>query len=93
VGGRGYLSTRDTSPFVGAGLGVLRLEASDGSYPEPGEDRWGGSMNDRPAVRVDPRPAGATRAEPTGVPPPYPASDFRRDLKTGSVDAGALQVV
>ena len=50
-------------------------------------------MNDRPAVRVDPRPAGATRAEPTGVPPPYPASDFRRDLKTGSVDAGALQVV
>ena len=33
VGGRGYLSKRDVSPFVGGGLGVLRLQASEGGYP------------------------------------------------------------
>lgn len=33
VGGRGYLSKRDLSPFLGAGLGVLRLEASEGGDP------------------------------------------------------------
>lgn len=37
IGGRGFLSTRDISPFVGGGLGYLTLEARDGSYPEPGQ--------------------------------------------------------
>lgn len=32
VGGRGYLSKKDVSPFVGGGLGVLNLHADDGSY-------------------------------------------------------------
>ena len=36
VGGRGYLSKRDVSPFVGGGLGLLRLEANEGEYPYPG---------------------------------------------------------
>jgi hypothetical protein len=30
VGGRYFLSRRDTSPFFGGGLGVLRLDADDG---------------------------------------------------------------
>ena len=29
VGGRGYLSKRDVSPFVGGGLGILNLDASE----------------------------------------------------------------
>ena len=33
VGGRGYLSKRDVSPFVGGGLGLLRLDATEGEYP------------------------------------------------------------
>ncbi|HEX9189395.1 MAG TPA: hypothetical protein VGB87_20125 [Vicinamibacteria bacterium] len=36
VGGRAYLSKRDWSPFVGAGLGVLRLAASEDQYTETG---------------------------------------------------------
>ena len=32
VGGRAYLSKRDVSPFVGGGLGILRLHASEGGY-------------------------------------------------------------
>jgi len=36
VGGRGYLSKRNVSPFVGGGLGLLRLEANEGEYPNPG---------------------------------------------------------
>ena len=32
VGGRAYLSTRDISPFAGAGLGYLHLSASEGSW-------------------------------------------------------------
>ena len=34
VGGRAYLSKRDVSPFLGGGLGVLRLEAQEGGYPD-----------------------------------------------------------
>jgi hypothetical protein len=37
VGGRGYLSKRDVSPFVGGGLGILNLHASEGVYPDPGQ--------------------------------------------------------
>lgn len=33
VGGRAYLSKRDVSPFVGGGLGILRLHAHEGEYP------------------------------------------------------------
>jgi hypothetical protein len=33
VGGRAYLSTRNTSPFAGGGIGVLRLHAREGAYP------------------------------------------------------------
>lgn len=42
VGGRAYLSKKDVSPFVGAGLGVLRLHARDGGYPgsEVAPDRY-----------------------------------------------------
>jgi hypothetical protein len=36
VGGRGYLSERDVSPFVGGGLGLLWLDAHGGEYPYPG---------------------------------------------------------
>jgi hypothetical protein len=36
VGGRGYLSKRDVSPFVGGGLGLLRLDATEGEYPYGG---------------------------------------------------------
>jgi hypothetical protein len=36
VGGRYYLSKRDWSPFVGAGLGVLRLAASEDEFTETG---------------------------------------------------------
>ncbi len=34
VGGRGYFTTRDVSPYLGAGLGLLTLDA--GSYSEGG---------------------------------------------------------
>jgi len=37
VGGRAYLSKRDVSPFLGGGLGVLRLEAEEGGYPDGGD--------------------------------------------------------
>ena len=36
VGGRGYLSKRDLSPFVGGGLGLLRVDATEGEYPYGG---------------------------------------------------------
>jgi hypothetical protein len=36
VGGRTYLSKRDWSPFLGAGLGVLRLAASEDEFTETG---------------------------------------------------------
>ena len=36
LGGRGYLSKRDVSPFVGGGLGLLWLDAHGGEYPYPG---------------------------------------------------------
>jgi hypothetical protein len=36
LGGRGYLSKKDVSPFVGGGLGMVRLEAHEGEYPYPG---------------------------------------------------------
>ena len=36
VGGRGYLSKKDVSPFVGGGLGLLRLDATQGEYPYGG---------------------------------------------------------
>ncbi len=36
VGGRGYLSKKDVSPFVGGGIGVLNLSADDGSYGQGG---------------------------------------------------------
>jgi len=32
VGGRYYLSKKDVSPFVGGGLGILNLDATDGDY-------------------------------------------------------------
>ena len=34
VGGRGYLSKRDVSPFLGGGLGILNLHATKGGYPD-----------------------------------------------------------
>ncbi len=36
VGGRAFLSTRDISPFVGAGLGYLNLSAHHGGYDSAG---------------------------------------------------------
>ena len=36
VGGRGYLSKRDVSPYVGGGVGILRLQADEGFYPYEG---------------------------------------------------------
>jgi hypothetical protein len=36
VGGRGYLSKRDVSPYLGGGVGILRLQADEGSYPYEG---------------------------------------------------------
>ena len=36
VGGRGYLSKRDVSPFVGGGLGILNLDASEGDFSGSG---------------------------------------------------------
>jgi hypothetical protein len=36
LGGRTYLSKRDMSPFLGGGLGVLRLELQEGGYPDMG---------------------------------------------------------
>jgi len=36
LGGRTYLSRRDVSPFLGGGLGVLRLEIQEGGYPDMG---------------------------------------------------------
>jgi hypothetical protein len=41
VGGRGYLSKRDVSPFVGGGLGVLTLSASEGDYSGSGDYFYG----------------------------------------------------
>ncbi len=41
VGGRRYFSKRDWSPFVGGGLGILRLHAAEGGYPEPGSTATG----------------------------------------------------
>ena len=36
VGGRGYLSKRDVSPYLGGGVGILRLQADEGFYPYEG---------------------------------------------------------
>lgn len=36
VGGRAYLSKRDVSPFLGGGLGILRIHAGEGGYPGSG---------------------------------------------------------
>jgi hypothetical protein len=36
VGGRGYLSKKDVSPFFGGGLGILRLGAREGGYGDSG---------------------------------------------------------
>lgn len=36
VGGRGYLSKRDVSPFLGGGLGILNLDANEGDYSSSG---------------------------------------------------------
>jgi hypothetical protein len=33
LGGRVYFSTRNTSPFAGGGLGILKLHAREGQYP------------------------------------------------------------
>ena len=33
LGGRAFLSTRNVSPFVGGGLGILRVYAHEGEYP------------------------------------------------------------
>jgi hypothetical protein len=41
VGGRGYLTTRDISPYVGAGLGLLTLDADDASPDEYFDVRTG----------------------------------------------------
>ncbi len=41
LGGRGYLSRRDVSPFVGGGLGLLWLDAHGGEYPYPGDPSSG----------------------------------------------------
>jgi hypothetical protein len=41
VGGRGFLSKRDVSPFVGGGLGVLNLGASEGDYSGSGDLFYG----------------------------------------------------
>ena len=43
VGGRAYFSKRNTSPFLGAGLGILNLSASDNNWPTSGfnADRTG----------------------------------------------------
>ncbi|HSD67328.1 MAG TPA: hypothetical protein VLF95_11540 [Vicinamibacteria bacterium] len=32
IGGRAYLSKKDVSPFVGGGLGILKVDADDGGY-------------------------------------------------------------
>jgi hypothetical protein len=32
IGGRAYLSNRDVSPFVGGGIGILKVQADDGDY-------------------------------------------------------------
>lgn len=37
VGGRGFLSTRNVSPFLGGGLGMIWLHASEGTDPYSGE--------------------------------------------------------
>ncbi len=36
VGGRAYLSKRDVSPFVGGGLGILSVDASEGGHDGSG---------------------------------------------------------
>lgn len=38
VGGRAYLSKHDTSPFLGGGLGILNLSASEYDWPTTGFD-------------------------------------------------------
>jgi hypothetical protein len=38
VGGRGYLSKRDVSPYIGGGVGILRLQADEGFYPYDGPE-------------------------------------------------------
>lgn len=38
VGGRGYLSKRDVSPYLGGGVGILRLQADEGFYPYEGAE-------------------------------------------------------
>jgi hypothetical protein len=52
VGGRAFLSTRDVSPFAGAGLGMLWLHAREGAYP--GYDGTAGPYFDADTFRVAP---------------------------------------
>lgn len=42
VGGRAYLTSRDTSPFVGGGIGYLNLHASEGDGPLSGSSYFSG---------------------------------------------------
>jgi hypothetical protein len=45
VGGRYYLSRKNVSPFVGGGVGILHVDASE--YSETGgfyDERWGGAF-------------------------------------------------
>ena len=50
VGGRAYLTTRDTSPFVGAGLGYVKLSASEGAYPMTSDPRSPYFSGDRSGI-------------------------------------------
>jgi hypothetical protein len=52
VGGRGFLSKGDVSPFLGAGLGMIWLHASEGFSPYSGET--GTSYFDADTLRVAP---------------------------------------
>ena len=66
LGGRGYLSKRDVSPFVGGGLGLLWLEAYEGSTPIPEARRPATSRPSRsawlPTSRRASRCCGSTAA-------------------------------
>lgn len=96
VGGRYFLSKRDVSPFVGGGLGILRLHAREGDYPSP--DRPGSVYFEAERFAVAPyvevgvevlrlhrgRVALQVRADfPTGALESQPFEAYTYDDRTG----------
>jgi len=88
VGGRAYLSTRDVSPFVGGGLGILKLHAREGYYP--GYDQSTSSYFD--AERFGVAPYVEVGVEALRLHRARVALHVRADFPTGALESPEIPV-